>query len=284
MRFLGCTIFLSLLGLSNGWSLEKENISVGLSGKSNSLKPTITNSALKKEVNITADEAFSGETSPAMLVAPVRKVSVIKKTELAPLLELVRKKHQAYLSINRYEKADKPSSSENQGNLKLKLKHDIKPTIHVVGKPLVLGGEGFGITKLQSDDYRLHFTFKSHIKFPPIYEVKKKNIESLDPAIKKTQSEKFLIFHRSGLNFSRQSSLFRELKSERSLKNLKVEQSLEEKTIHTKVEAVPDTRIFFDQNKETKIHLITVKKPLDLIYDDPAILKNDYQTLNSDGS
>ena len=60
--------------------------------------------------------------------------------------------------------------------------------------------------------------------------------------------------------------------------------------VYTKVEAVPSSWIFLDahvkdfQNKETSIRMIPVTKPLDLIYDNPAILKHDYQILNSGGS
>ena len=94
-------------------------------------------------------------------------------------------------------------------------------------------------------------------------------------------SEKSLIFHRSSANFGRQTNLFGEFKHE---------QPFGKKMVYTKVEAVPSSWIFLDahikdfQNKETSIHLLPAIKPLDLIYDNPAILQDDYQILNSGGS
>lgn len=252
MRFLYWTISWLLLGSSAGWSLEKENTSIVVS-----------------------------EEAPDILVASKKKILVIKKTELKSVLDSVYKKHQMYFSMNRYERTTKAYSNENQGQPKIELTSDIEPTIRVVDKPLVLGGDGFGIAGLEANDYRLHFKFNSHIKTPTIYAVEKENMSHFDPNFEKAQSEKFLIFHRSSSNFGRQAKLFEEFK---------LEQPLEQKMVHTKVEAVPSSWIFFDahvkdfQNKETSIRMIPVTKPLDLIYDNPAILKHDYQILNSGGS
>ena len=110
-----------------------------------------------------------------------------------------------------------------------------------------------------------------------IYEIEKEDVGHLDPNFEKAQSEKFLIFHRIGLNFGHQTKI---------LEESKLGQPLEQKMVYMKVRADPNpnTWIFFDKNKETKIRLNPATKPLDLIYDNPAILKYDYQVLNSGGS
>ena len=290
MKFLHWAIFWFFLGSSAGWSLENKNTSINFSEKVTSkVKPTAMEVVPQTEISVEITSALPEETKLDILTESengVQKkkeesVSVIKRTELESLLEAVSKKHHAYLSVNRYERVAKASSGKNQGQLQIELTHDIKPTIRVMDRSLVLGGNGFGATGLEASDYKLHFTFDSHIKVSPIYEVEKENVSHFDPDFEKAKSEKFLIFHRSSSNFGRQTNLFGEFKHE---------QPFGKKMVYTKVEAAPSSWIFLDahikdfQNKETSIHLLPAIKPLDLIYDNPAILQYDYQILNSGGS
>ena len=289
MKFFCRAIFVFFLVPSPGWSLEEKNISLEFSGPVTSkAKHAITEVVSQTEVGFVADSVLSEDTKlDAFFESKNRvqgkrgeSVSVIKGTELKPILDSIYEKHKTYFSINRYERVVKPPSDDNQAQLQIELTRDIKPTIRVIDKPLVLGGDGFG-AGLKGDEYKLHFTFNSHIKVPSIYQVEKEDLGYLDPDFEKAQSEKFLIFHRSSLNFARQANIIEEFK---------FEQPLEQKVAYIKVEAVPSSWIFLDshvkdfQNKETSIRLIPAKKRLDLIYDNPAILRYDYQILNSGGS
>ena len=106
MRFLYWIIFFLYVCPSTGLSSEKENTS--------------------------AEEVLGNFT----LIE--KKVSVIKKTELQPLLSALNKKHQKYRLVNRYEKPNIIPSKKNQEQLKIELTQDIKPTIRAIDKPLVL--------------------------------------------------------------------------------------------------------------------------------------------------
>ena len=102
-----------------------------------------------------------------------------------------------------------------------------------------------------------------------------------DSDFEKAKSKKFLIFHRSSSSFGQEAKL---------LEEVKLDEPLEQKMVYTKVEAVPSSWIFLEahvkdfQNKAMSLHLLPASKPLDLIYDNPAILKHNYQVLNSGGS
>lgn len=270
MKFLVWIILWFLVNASSVWSLEKEDI------------------FQQTEIVETSDITPLDKTTPDILAKQRKRVQekeervpVIKKTELGRVLESVYEKHQAYLSINRHERVTKDSSDENQDSLKLELARDIKPTIRVIDKPLVLGGDGFGAAGLEVNDYKLHFTFNSHLKVPTHYELKKEDVSYFDPSLERAQSRKFLIFHRSSSNFGRQGNLFEE-------PNL--DQPMKQKMVYVRPETVPSSWIFFDahvkefQNKETSLRLLPAKSPLDLIYDNPAILQYNYQVMNSGGS
>jgi len=281
MRFLYWTIFWFLLGPSSGWGLEKENFSLGFSEPVNfAVGLMTTDIAPRAEIDVIANKLAS-KAAPDIHVASKEKISVVKKNELKSVLDSVYKKHRAYFSMNRYERTIKASSNKKQSQLQIELTRDIEPTIRVIDKPLALGGDGFNTAGLEADEYKLHFTFNNHIKTSTIYAVEKESVNHFDPDFEKAQSEKFLIFHRSSLNFGRQANL---------AEAFKLKQPVEQKMVYAKVEAVPSSWIFLDahvkdfQNKETSIRLLPAIKRLDLIYDDPAILQYDYQILNSGGS
>ena len=265
MRFLCWTIFWLLLGSSAGWSLEEE-------------------------VNAIIDKTPPNEPVTDPLTEPIKRVQdkneekflVIQRDELGTVLDSLQKKQQAYLSINRYERVNKTVASKNQSQLKIDLVRDIEPTIRAADKPLVFGGKGFDTAGLEARDHSLHFTFNSHVKFPAIYDMaEERKGNHLDLNFDKAQSKKFLIFRRSDLNFGGQVPL---------LKEFKLEHSLDRKIAYRKVEKAPSSWIFLDahvkdfQNKATTIRLLPAMEPLDLIYDNPVILKYDYQILNSSGS
>ena len=264
MRFLCWAIFCLLLGSSAGWSLEEE-------------------------VNVIVDKTLPNEIAADLITEPIKRVrgkneekfSVIRREKLGTVLDSLQKKQQAYLSINRYERVNKTVASKNQSQLKIDLVRDIEPTIRAADKPLVFGGKGFDTAGLEASDHSLHFTFNSHMKVPTHYELKKEDISYFDPSFERAQSRKFLIFHRSSSSFGRKINFFEE-------PNL--EEPLKQKMVYVKSEAVPSSWIFLDahvkefQNKETSLRLIPAKSPLDLIYDNPAILQYDYQLMNSGGS
>jgi hypothetical protein len=268
------TIFYLFLWPLIGWSLEIDNTGIANSKTITSLE------------RVKTTKGYSEKIATNILVKPEsglqeqkgKSVSVIKSIDLGPLLDSFYKKHRAYRSINRYEKITETSSDKNKGHLQAESPRDIEPTIRVIDKSLVLGGDGFGINKPEAIDYKIHFEFNSHIKAPPIYRVEKENISSLDLDFKKAQSKKFLIFHRSSSGFSRQTNIFKEYKFEELGK---------EKKVYPKIELIPSSWIFLDahikdfQNKETRLRLIPSTKPLDLIYDNPAVLQYDFQKLNS---
>lgn len=279
---LFCWIILGLLlGFSAGCSSGKEK-ALGDSSTAvmSNAGPTTIDIVLRTEIDVTADIAPPEEATMDIQVVSTERVREKKKVEEVSAVERVKqepayKTDQAYLSINRFETVRRVSIGKNQGQLKIELTRDIGATIRTADKPLVLGGDGFDTAGLDPDVYRLHFKFDSHMKVPPIHEVDKKDEAHLDPDLEKVQSEKFLVFHPSGSTFGRQPNLYEELKPEAPL---------EQRRLYAKVVAVPDTWVLLDQNKKTLLHLKPPEKPLDLIYDNPAILKHDYQVLNSGGS
>ena len=239
--------FVLLLGLSLGFTSKKDNVSEKYS----------------------YTKMFSeGETDGFR-----EKVLVVKKTELKSLVDSIEKKYKAYISINRYERIDKAPFAINQSQLKIKLTREIRPAISTIDKPLVLGGEGFDTAGFEPVDDKLHFTFNSHLKAPPVHEVEREDATGyLDPGFERSRSEKFLIFHNSGSSFGRQLNLSMEPT---------LEQPVKEKMIHTKIDSISDTGVYPGRDKGAGVHPNPAKKPLDLIYGNPAILKYDYQTLNS---
>jgi hypothetical protein len=214
---------------------------------------------------------FKEETNESVL-----KVLVIKKTEIKSLVDSIEKNYKSYINLNRHERIGKVSSDTYQNKLKIKLEENNEQTINLTDKPLTLGGKGFGMSGFEPVAQNLHFSFDSHIKESLPYEVKKENaIGYLDSKFKKTQSEKFLIFHNSGSIFGREPVVVLDSKPKQFAKQR--EGAIE------KFEPIPETGVYFDQNKKVIVHLNPAEKPLDLIHDNAALLKHDYQTLISDG-
>ena len=202
------------------------------------------------------------------------KVLVIKEGEIKSLVDSIEKNYRAYTGINRYERIDKVSSSTNEGRLKIKLTRDVDPTISSTDKPLTLGGKGFSASVFKPVNQGLHFSFNGHIKESPVYKIEKENTSGrLDPDFEESQSEKFLIFHDSSSIFGREPDILMDPKPKQFAKQQ--EEAVE------KIDPIPETGVYFDQNKKVIVHLNSPEKPLDLIRDNPALLKYDYQALIS---
>jgi len=223
--------------------------------------------APKKIIKFLPEEEIDG---------PGVKVLVIKKTEIKSLVDSIEKNYRAYTGINRYERIDKASSSTNQGRLKIKLTRDIDPTISSTDKPLTLGGKGFSASVFKPVNQSLHFSFNGHMKELPVYEIEKENTSGhLDPDLEESQSEKFLIFHDSGSIFGREPAILVDPKPKQFAK--------QEEEAFEKIEPISETGVYFDQNKNVIVHLNPAEKPLDLIRDNSALLRHDYQALISSG-
>ena len=112
------------------------------------------------------------------------------------------------------------------------------------------------------------------MKESPVYKIEKENTSGhLDPDFEEAQSEKFLIFHDSGLIFGREPAILVDPKPKQFAKQQ--EESVE------KIDPIPETGVYFDQNKKVIVHLNSAEKPLDLIRGNSAFLKYDYQALIS---
>ena len=189
-------------------------------------------------------------------------------------MDSIEKNYRAYTGINRYERIDKASSSTNQGRLKIKLTRDIDPTISSTDKPLTLGGKGFSASVFKPVNQGLHFSFNGHMKELPAYEIEKENTSGhLDPDLEESQSEKFLIFHDSGSIFGREPTILLDPKPKQFAK--------QQEEVFEKIEPIPETGVYFDQNKNVIVYLNPAEKPLDLIRDNSALLRHDYQALIS---
>jgi len=229
-------------------------------------KPTVK-AAPKKIIKFLPEEETDG---------PGIKVLVIKKTEIKSLVDSIEKNYRSYTGINRYERIDKASSSTDQGRLKIKLTRDIDPTISSTDKPLTLGGKGFSASVFKPVNQDLHFSFNDHIKESPVYKIEKENTSGhLDPDFEEAQSEKFLIFHDSGSIFGREPAILVDPKPKKFAKK--------QEEAFAKIESISATGVYFDQNKNVIVHLNPAEKPLDLIRDNSALLRHDYQALISSG-
>jgi len=270
MKFFYWVIFGIFLATSLGFNLTEvaaaEECKYALvcgQGK----KPTVK-AAPKKFTKLLTEEETDG---------PGVKVLVIKKAAIKALVESIEKNYRAYTGINRYERIDKASSSTNQeGRLKIKLTRDIDPTISSTDKPLTLGGKGFSASVFKPVNQGLHFSFNGHMKDSPVYKIEKENTSGhLDPDFEEAQSEKFLIFHDSGSIFGREPAILVDPKPKQFAK--KQEEAFE------KIDPIPETGVYFDQDKKVIVHLNSPEKPLDLIRDNSALLQYDYQALISSG-
>jgi len=267
MRFFYWVVFGIFLATSLGFNLNEvaaaEECKYALvcgQGK----KPTVK-AAPKKFIKIPEEETEG----------PSVKVLVIKKTEIKALVDSIEKNYRAYTGINRYERIDKASSSTSQeGRLKIKLTRDIDPIISSTVKPLTLGGKGFSASVFKPVNQGLHFSFNGHMKELPVYKIEKENVSGyLDPNFEEAQSKKFLIFHDSGSIFGREPAILVDPKPEQFAK--------QQEEAFEKIEPISATGVYFDQNKNVIVHLNPSEKPLDLIRDNSALLRYDYQTLIS---
>jgi len=204
------------------------------------------------------------------------KVLVIKKTAIKSLVDSIEKNYRAYTGINRYERINKASSTTNQDRLEIKLTRDVDPTISSTDKPLTLGGKGFSASVFKPVNQDLHFSFNGHIEESPAYEIEKENTSGhLDADFEESQSEKFLIFHDSGSIFGREPDVFVDPKPKQFVK--------QQGEAFEKIDPIPETGVYFDQDKKVIVHLNSPQKPLDLIRDNSALLRYDYQALVSSG-
>ena len=199
---------------------------------------------------------------------------MVPEMVIKSLVDSIEKNYRAYTGINRYERIDKASSGTNQGRLKIKLTRDIDPAISSADKPLILGGKGFSASVFKPVNQGLHFSFNGHMKELPAYEIEKENTSGhLDPDLEESQSEKFLIFHDSGSIFGREPDILVDPKPKQFVKQQ--EEAVE------KIDPIPETGVYFDQDKKVIVHLNSAEKPLDLMHDNHALLKYDYQFLTS---
>jgi len=202
------------------------------------------------------------------------KVLVIKKTEIKSLVDSIENNYKSYTNMNRYERVGKVLPGTNKE--RLKLTRDNEPAIASTEKPLTLGGKGFGASGFEPVSQGLHFSFNSHFTESPVYKSQKESaLGFVDFDFEGAQSEKFLIFHNSGSIFGREPDILVDPKP----KQFAIQQA---GTIK-KVEPIPETGIYFDQNKNVIVHLNPAAKPLDLIRDNSALLRHSYQKLISSG-
>ena len=217
----------------------------------------------KKIIQMPVEEEIDG---------PGVKVLVIKKTEIKSLVDSIEKNYRAYTGLNRYEKINEVSSGVKQGRLK-KTTQDFEPAIALGDKPLVLGGNGFGVSGFEPAIQGLYFSFNSHMEDSPVNKINKENISGyLDYDFEKSKSEKFLIFHNSSSIFGREPDV---------LVDPKPKQFTRQEEIFETTEPILETGVYFDQNKKVIVHLNPAEKPLDLIRDNSALLRHDYQALIS---
>jgi len=269
MKFFYWVVFGIFLATSLGFNLNEVAAAekYGYTKMRSRGNKSTVKAAPKKIIKFLPEEETDG---------PGVKVLVIKKTEIKSLVDSIEKNYRSYTGINRYERIDKASSSTNQGRLKIKLTRDVDPTINSTDKPLTLGGKGFSVSMFKPVNQGLHFSFNGHMKDSPVYKIEKENTSGrLDPDFEEAQSEKFLIFHDSGSIFGREPAILVDPKPKQFAK--KQEEAFE------KIESISATGVYFDQNKNVIVHLNSAEKPLDLIRDNSALLRHDYQALISSG-
>ena len=269
MKFFYWVVFGIFLATSLGFYLKEVDAAekYGYTKMLSRGNKSTVKAAPKKIIKFLPEEETDG---------PGIKVLVIKKREIKSLVDSIEKNYRTYTGINRYERIDKASSSTNQGRLKIKLTRDVDPTIRSTDKPLTLGGKGFSASVFKPVNQGLHFSFNGHMKESLVYETEKENtLGHLDADFEKSQSEKFLIFHDSGSIFGREPDILVDPKPKQFVKQQ--EEAVE------KIDPIPETGVYFDQDKKVIVHLNSTEKPLDLIRDNSALLQYDYQALISSG-
>ena len=58
---------------------------------------------------------------------------------------------------------------------------------------------------------------------------------------------------------------------------------MKKKVTYTKVSPILETQVYLGLNSKVKVNLSSTQKPLDLIQDNPAMLKYDYEKLSASG-
>ena len=269
MKFFYWVVFGIFLATSLGFYLKEVDAAekYGYTKMRSRGNTSTVKAAPKKIIKFLHEEETDG---------PGIKVLVIKKREIKSLVDSIEKNYRTYTGINRYERIDKASSSTNQGRLKIKLTRDVDPSIRSIDKPLTLGGKGFSASVFKPVNQGLYFSFNGHMKESPVYETEKENTSGhLDADFEESQSEKFLIFHDSGSIFGREPDILVDPKPKQFVKQQ--EEAVE------KNDPIPETGVYFDQDKKVIVHLNSTEKPLDLIRDNSALLQYDYQALISSG-
>ena len=202
------------------------------------------------------------------------KVLVIKQAEIKSLVNSIKGEYKTYAATNRYERIDKAAYGIDESQLEKKITGSAGPTILTVDKPLVLGGDGFNKASFDSVENKVQFTFNSHIKPTPVYENEKDITRYIDLSLEGARNKKFLIFHDSGLSFGREPNVFVEPIPKQFVKK---------KVTYIKISPILETQIYLGLNSKVKVNLSSTQKPLDLIQDNPAMLKYDYEKLSASG-
>ena len=269
MKFFYWVVFGIFLATSLGFYLKEVDAAekYGYTKMRSRGNKSTVKAAPKKIIKFLPEEETDG---------PGVRVLVIKKTEIKSLVDSIKKNYRSYTGINRYERIDKASSSTNQGRLKIKLTRDIDPTISSTDKPLILGGKGFSASVFKPVNLGLHFSFNGHMKELPAYEIEKENRSGhFDPDLEDEISFVLLTDPADGSIFGREPAILVDPKPKQFAK--KQEEAFE------KIEPISETGVYFDQNKNVIVHLNPAEKPLDLIRDNSALLRHDYQALISSG-
>jgi hypothetical protein len=213
-------------------------------------------------------------TSKEEIQESEEKVLVIKQAELKSLVNSIKGEYKTYAATNRYERIDKAAYGIDESQLEKKITGSAGPTILTVDKPLVLGGDGFNKSSFDYVENKIEFTFYSHIKPIPVYANEKNIARYIDPTAEGARNKKFLIFRDSGLSFGREPDVFVEPIPKQFVKR---------KVTYTKVSPILETQVYLGLNSKVKVNLSSTQKPLDLIQDNPAMLKYDYEKLSASG-
>ncbi|MBT6295362.1 MAG: hypothetical protein HOB58_04800 [Nitrospina sp.] len=268
MRFFYLVAFVFLLGVSLGFTPKKSDnfeesdyTKISLGAK----KSTVKRISKRKIIKFLPEEKLDGSAI---------KVLVVRKRTGKLLMDSIEQNNRAYADINRYERIGQVSSGVNQGQLEIKLTHDIDPTMKPADKPLTLGGKGFSASVFKPIKQDLHFSFNSHIKELPVYEIEKRSLSGhLNSVFEKPQNKKLLVLHDSDSIFGREPEVILEPEPDQLAKQQKISVEI--------IERIKETDVYFNQNKKVIVSLNLAEKPLDLMHDNHALLKYDYQFLTS---
>jgi hypothetical protein len=268
MKFFYLVAFIFLLGVSLGFTPKKSNGSEKNDYTKMSLgakESTVKDISKRKIIKFHPEDKIDGSAL---------KVLVVRESEVKSLVDSIEQNYRAYTDINRYERVDQVSSGGNQGKLEIKLTRDIDPTMKPADKPLTLGGKGFSASVFKPLNQDLHFSFNSHIKDSPVYEIKKRSVSgNLDPVFEKPQNKKLLVLHESDSIFGREPEVILDPEPDQLAKQQKNNVEI--------AKPIQETDVYFNHNKKVIVSLNPAEKLLDLIQGNDALMKYDYQVLNS---